>query len=124
MSKTKEILICLLAVTVLALALTTNVFASDASSLLNTLANSNANNDVQNIPTRNENVNANVNANANVNVNKSNVNNTNLKANNNASTSNATEHADAGVDYSIVLIIAVCGVSAIYAYKKIRDYNV
>ncbi|MGN1270647.1 MAG: hypothetical protein ACI4UX_01460 [Clostridia bacterium] len=126
MSKTKEILICLLAVTVLALALTTNVFASDASSLLNTLANSNANNDVQNIPTRNENVNANVNANTNVNtnVNNSNVNNTNLKANNNASTSNAAEHADAGVDYSIVFIIAVCGISAIYAYKKIRDYNV
>lgn len=122
MSKTKEILICLLAVTVLALALTTNVFASDASSLLNTLANSNANNDVQNIPTRNENVNANVNANTN--VNNSNVNNTNLKANNNASTSNAAEHADAGVDYSIVFIIAVCGISAIYAYKKIRDYNV
>ncbi len=27
-------------------------------------------------------------------------------------------------DYAIFAIIAVCAVSAIYAYKKIRDYNV
>ena len=64
----------------------------------------------------------------NTNSTNNNTNNNNNKlnnvVNNKANVSNATEHADAGVDYSIVFIIAVCGVSAIYAYKKIRDYNV
>lgn len=48
----------------------------------------------------------------------------NENVNNNANTANASEHADAGVDYSIVFIIAICGVSAVYAYRKIRQYNV
>ncbi|MCL2383277.1 MAG: hypothetical protein FWC79_03855 [Oscillospiraceae bacterium] len=28
-----------------------------------------------------------------------------------------------GLDNSLVIIIIVCGLSALYAYKKIRDYN-
>ena len=103
MSRTKEILISLLAIIVLILAITTNVFAS-ADDIFAAYSNNNTNteNKVNNV-----------------------VNNSANKAvNNNARVSNAEEHADAGVDYSIVFIIAVCGVSAIYAYKKIRDYNV
>lgn len=108
MSRTKEILISLLAIIVLILAITTNVFATSADDLLNALGNNQNNNAVAEIPTKNNTTNNIVN------------NSANIKAN----VSNATEHADAGVDYSIVFIIAVCGVSAIYAYKKIRDYNV
>ena len=115
MSRTKEILISLLAIIVLILAITTNVFATSADDLLNALGN-NQNNAVAEIPTKNNTTNNIVNNKTNNIVNNS----ANIKAN----VSNATEHADAGVDYSIVFIIAVCGVSAIYAYKKIRDYNV
>ena len=79
------------------------------------MANEN-NNTVTQIPSKDNN-----NTNNNTNNNNNKLNNV---VNNKANVSNATEHADAGVDYSIVFIIAVCGVSAIYAYKKIRDYNV
>jgi len=112
MSRTKEILISLLAIIVLILAITTNVFATSADDLLNALGNNQNNNTVTQIPSKDNN---------NTNNNNNKLNNV---VNNKANVSNATEHADAGVDYSIVFIIAVCGVSAIYAYKKIRDYNV
>lgn len=116
MSRTKEILISLLAIIVLILAITTNVFATSADDLLNALGNNQKNNAVAEIPTKNNTTNNIVNNKTNNIINNS----ANIKAN----VSNATEHADAGVDYSIVFIIAACGVSAIYAYKKIRDYNV
>lgn len=116
MSRTKEILISLLAIIVLILAITTNVFATSADDLLNALGNNQNNNTVTQIPSKDNN-----NTNNNTNNNNNKLNNV---VNNKANVSNATEHADAGVDYSIVLIIAVCGISAIYAYKKIRDYNV
>lgn len=116
MSRTKEILISLLAIIVLILAITTNVFATSADDLLNALGNNQKNNAVAQIPSKDNN-----NTNNNTNNNNNKLNNV---VNNKANVSNATEHADAGVDYSIVFIIAVCGVSAIYAYKKIRDYNV
>ena len=116
MSRTKEILISLLAIIVLILAITTNVFATSADDLLNALGNNQNNNTVTQIQSKDSN-----NTNNNTNNNNNKLNNV---VNNKANVSNATEHADAGVDYSIVFIIAVCGVSAIYAYKKIRDYNV
>lgn len=116
MSRTKEILISLLAIIVLILAITTNVFATSADDLLNALGNNQNDNTVTQIPSKDNN-----NTNNNTNNNNNKLNNV---VNNKANVSNATEHADAGVDYSIVFIIAVCGVSAIYAYKKIRDYNV
>ena len=33
-------------------------------------------------------------------------------------------HPQTGLDNSIVFIIAICGISALYAYKKIKDYNI
>ncbi len=119
MSRTKEILISLLAIIVLILAIATNVFATSADEIVNALGNNqnnNNNNTVVQIPSKDSN-----NTNNNTNKNNNKLNNV---VNNKANVSNATEHADAGVDYSIVFIIAVCGISAIYAYKKIRDYNV
>lgn len=43
------------------------------------------------------------------------------KTNNTAN--NTAKMPNAGVDYSIVFVIITCGVSTIYAYKKIREYN-
>lgn len=116
MSRTKEILISLLAIIVLILAIATNVFATSGDDINVLLSGAGNNNTVKQIQSKDNN-----NTNNNTNNNNNKLNNV---VNNKANVSNATEHADAGVDYSIVFIIAVCGVSAIYAYKKIRDYNV
>lgn len=125
MSNVKKVIICILAIALVVLAVKTNVFASDSLSenIFETLGNQNANGTPEQIQDRNKNVengNSNKDTNSNLNTNK----NTNKNANNNANTANASEHADAGVDYSIVFIIAICGVSAVYAYRKIRQYNV
>lgn len=110
MSNVKKIVICMLAVALVVLAITTNVFAiNDLIDLSEN--NTNNENSVENIEIKNNTSNS---------LNNSN----NIAKNNNSTTSNASEHAEAGVDYSIVFIIVICGISAIYAYKKIRDYNV
>ncbi len=122
MSKEKiiELIVCLLSVIALILALTTNVFAGDVGQLL---GNSNANNNAgySNIQDGNRNLNANLGNSYNGNLNN-NANNNNANANKNAN-NNVTEMPDTGVDYSVVTIIAICGISAVYAYKKIRDYK-
>lgn len=121
MSNVKKVIICILAIALVILAITTNVFAS-AEPIFEAFLNNNENNNVQNIENRSTNTNT-ENKVKNV-VNNSANNVVNKAVNNNARVSNAEEHADAGVDYSIVFVIAICGISAIYAYKKIRDYNV
>lgn len=98
MSNVKKVIICILAIALVVLAAKTNVFATE--DIFNVFATGNENGTPEQIQDRNQNV------------------------NNNANTANASEHADAGVDYSIVFIIAICGVSAVYAYRKIRQYNV
>lgn len=109
MSNIKKIAICILAISLVILAITTNVFATE--DLFSSLSGNNSNNvKIDNIATKDNNTSNNI------------SNNTNKNANTNAS--NAQSHADAGVDYSIVFIIAVCGISTIYAYKKIRNYNI
>ncbi len=122
--KTKELIICILAIAFLVLALTTNVFADDIGGLNNIINDSNQNNDYAQIQNRNVN-NSNGGLNANNNINNSNVNgvnNSNKNANNNAN-SNKSAIPYAGVDYSVIAVITVCGISAIYAYKKIREYK-
>lgn len=112
--KTKELIICVVAIAVLVLTLVTDVFAIDD---IAALAGNNANNDFQNIPsTTNTNTNVNTNTNTNTNLNT----NTNSNTNKNG---NVDTIPDTGVDYSVVFIIAICGVFAVYAYKKIKDYN-
>ncbi len=121
MSNVKKVIICILAIALVVLAAKTNVFATE--DILNVFATGNENGTPEQIKDRNQNVengNSNKDTNSNLNTNK----NTNKNVNNNANTANASEHADAGVDYSIVFIIAICGVSAVYAYRKIRQYNV
>ena len=128
MSKEKrlELIICLISIIALVLAITTNVFAINDLSQLTGNNNANNNGAYSNIQDGNRNANNNLNNalnnNINNNVNNNINNNVNRNANNNAN-KNVTEMPDTGVDYSVVLIIAVCGASAVYAFKKIRSYN-
>ena len=120
--KVRDLVICLIALSVLVLALTTNVFAQDLGALTGETNNA-INNSFQQIGEGNTNTNINTNTNTNKNAssggnNVAAVNNSVNKVN-----KNVTEYPNAGVDYSVVGIIAVCGVFAVYAYKKIRDYK-
>ena len=108
--KTKELIICLIAIIALVLTITTNVFATTPY-LGDALGNNTNNEEIPQIPETTNNTNTNNNINTN--------NNTNTNTN-----TNKTAMPNTGVDYSVVFIIAVCGISAVYAYKKIRDYNV
>lgn len=133
MSNIKKTIICILSISLVIFAITTNVFAT-ADDLFSALTNNSANKEISNIEERNTSnsesnntsknniISGNTNTNTNTNKNTSTNKNTNI--NKNADTANADEHADAGVDYSIVFIIAICGISTIYAYKKIRAYNI
>lgn len=111
--KTKELIICVVTLAILVLSIVTDVFASD---IMDTLGNNSAtNNNISQIVDRSNNTANNTTNNTTNNV----VNKTNNIANN----TNKTTMPDTGVDYSILLIVAVCGISAIYAYKKISDYK-
>lgn len=109
--KTKELIICIVAIMILMLSIVTNVFATSLDDLLG-----NTSNQTETIPDRTNNTTNNVTNNTTNNV-------TNNNTTNNIAKNNTTKIPNAGVDYSIIFIIAVCGVSTIYAYKKIRDYN-
>ena len=115
MSKTKELIICLISVAVLILAITTSVFATEVQDLTSLMGNNNTteNNDFEEITENNLTTN---NTNSNT---AATTNNTNTNTNVNKTTTMPYT----GVNYSVVVIIAVCGVSAIYAYKKISDYK-
>lgn len=121
--KTKELIICVTTFIVLVLSIVTNVFATDIMNSLNATENKN----VQEIENRNNNTANNLNNTNNTvnNVTNNATNNTTNNTRNNTinNTNKATTMPNTGVDYSILLIVAVCGVSAIYAYKKISDYK-
>lgn len=126
-NKTKEIIVCIIALMVLAFSIGTNVFAATN---LNDWDNENSNdNEFSQIPDENTNGNNN-NSNGNANRNNNNNNNYNNNYNNNINNSNGNSNnknasgmPNTGVDYSIVMVIVVCGASTLYAYKKIRDYK-
>lgn len=89
----------------------TFVYASDTNGL-NLITDPNATPTTNNITT-NTNTNTTNNITTNTNTNTSSYNNT------------TTKLPQTGIeDYSLGLIIVICAVSAIYAYKKIRDYNI
>ena len=123
-NKLIELIVCIIAV--IALIITTNSFAAttDVENLSTSINGNNTNanaSDFENIPDATGN-----NINTNSNLNNTNVNNniTNNSTNKNANTNkNTTVMPDTGVDYSVLFIIAVFGVIAVYAYKKIKDYK-
>lgn len=113
--KTKELIICIITFIALVLSIVTDIFATDIEA---TLGGNSTGNNVQQIQERGNNTNNNTFNNTNNVLNK--TNNTNNTANN---TNKTAVMPNTGVDYSVLLIVAVCGISAIYAYKKISDYK-
>lgn len=114
-----------LVVTILALILmmSANVFATNA----NVAGNNTTGGNVTEIVIGNQTSNPANNVN-NTNVANNTTNNTNAVNNpaNNTNVSNytnSTKLPQTGIDSSVLFIIAIFAVSAIYAYKKIRDYN-
>lgn len=119
MLKKKELVIAILAVVMLVLSITT-VFAADGV----------ADGDILNQLLRNESDIANENPDDYNEIENGATNNiidnsTNNTVNNSANNNTPDKLANTGIgDYSSIVIIAVAGISAIYAYKKIREYNV
>ncbi len=124
MKKTNLVkVVSILLVSLMVILFSTNVFAAENNDtsfqdLTGTLGNSTENN-------TSKNTNAN---NANKNGNNTNTNNANANKNNNTNNSsiyNNTDLPKTGVESSIpvVLLVAIFGISAVYAYKKIDDYK-
>ena len=63
------------------------------------------------------------NTNTNTNRNSTNTNNTNRSNTNRNNTSNSLPNTGIQDSLPTVLLIAVFGISAVYAYKKIKDYR-
>lgn len=117
--KVRDLIVCVLALVVLILALTTNVFATGNTPNLEDDLGNNTNTNNTFVSIESGSLNNTVNNVVNNTVNNS-VNNVNTA--NNVNT-NKTAIPYTGVDYSVIFIIAVCGISTLYAYKKIRDYK-
>lgn len=122
----KELIVCILSLLALTLVITTNVFATTSTDINALIQNSNKQT-INYIPsgnTTNNTVNNTANNTTNNTVNNTTNNTLNNTVNNTNKTNNTTPttHADAGLDQSVLFIIAICGISAIYAYKKIREY--
>ena len=121
MKRTKQIIISILAIFVLAVVMT-SVYAEEVNvdnieDLLNDNTateentedvNTNNEEEFENIPEENTNV---------------------VEEDNNISIENNMENdvkdlPNSGLDTTILVVIAIFGLSAIYAYKKIKDYNI
>ena len=137
MKKTNLVkVVSILLVSLMVILFSTNVFAAENNDtsfqdLTGTLGNSTENNTSKNTNANNANKNGNNtntnNANANKN-NNTNTNNANANKNNNTNNSsiyNNTDLPKTGVESSIpvVVLVAIFGISAVYAYKKIDDYK-
>ncbi len=113
-----------LVLSVMVVSVCTMVNAADAngfSDISNTLTGNAAS--VNNTNTGNTNNTNGTNTNTNVNANKANTNNTNKV--NNASVYNNTNLPKTGIESSlpVAVLVVVFGISAVYAYKKIKDYR-
>lgn len=117
---TRELIICIITIMALIFVLATDAFATTPS--LNELLNDATANEFNTIPEGNKIANNTVNNVVNNTTNRLTNNTVNTIANNNVKGNN-TVIPDAGLDQSIVFIIAIFGISAVYAYKKIRDYK-
>ncbi len=124
--KMRDLLVCIVALIILALVVTTNVFAVDDGENIDNMFGDEANeieeeeNEVENNSAKNNSANNSSNKN-NSNKNNSNKNNSNSKSNNNSKNNSSMPYT--GLDNSVLFIIAIYDVSTVYAYKKIRDYK-
>ena len=135
MKKTNLIkLITILLIGVMVAMFSTTVFAADDDGidLTESLSNGNKNNNSGNANANNNNSNSNVNNNnANSNANNNNAN----KANNNVNVNNSNTNKDSvynnnklpktgiGDSVPVAMLVVVFGISAVYAYKKVKDYR-
>lgn len=60
----------------------------------------------------------------NTTTNNTTANNTANKVSNYANKTGSTSLPYAGTDTTIILVVAALGISAVYAYKKVVDYNI
>ncbi len=56
--------------------------------------------------------------------NTTNITNTNNTTNNTSATNETLPKTGITEDYAIIAFAVICGVSAIYAYKKVKNYNI
>lgn len=123
-------LFSILLISIMVIMFTTNVWAEDndfttlpvnTNNTANTNSNNTNTNTNSNTPSNNSNTNrSNTNS---ANTNSNNTNNTNNA--NNSSIYNNTNLPKTGIEDSIpvAMLVVIFGISAIYAYKKIRDYR-
>lgn len=53
-----------------------------------------------------------------------NITNTNNTTNNTSATNETLPKTGITEDYAIIAFAVICGISAIYAYKKVKNYNI
>ena len=116
-----------LLISIMVMMFSTNVLAAnntnDFSDLTSTLNNTNTNSNKTNTNINMNNINMN-NVDMN-NINMNNINMNNINKTNNASIYNSTNLPKTGIEDSIpvALLVVVFGISAVYAYKKIKEYR-
>ena len=125
-SKIKEVVICLISLAILTFVVMngmgSKVLAANTSSELDNLINSRSNTIANDIGEDDDDDEENVVANTNKNTNK-NVNLNNNTANKNVNNNTNTGIPYTGLDNSVTFVIIAFGISAVFAYKKIRDYK-
>lgn len=115
MKITRRILSIFLIVSLLFVVLQTSVFATgieDIPELRDYFSNGNTTNETS---SGTNNVN---------NTNNTIGNNTNATNTNNTSSNETLPKTGITEDYAIIAFAIICGISAIYAYKKVKNYNI
>lgn len=116
----RKIIVCILAITLVALVMKTSFASDNGNSILSQLNSISSDGNIQQIQ-EGENTNKTQNETSNVNTNLNVTANVNTNANANVPTT--TPYTGIDNNFTIVFV-AIFVVSAIYAYKKIREYNV
>ena len=114
--------VSILLISLMVMLFTTTVNAAENVDLYNDLSLSNTNSSNTNTNTANTNTNTNSNSNTNRNTNTNSNRNTNT---NNSSIYNNTSLPNTGIGdvVPVAALIIVFGISAVYAYRKIKEYK-
>lgn len=117
-------LFSILLISVMVMTFCTSVLAADDDGYRQLSVN-NTNSNTNNTNTNNTNTNTNNTNTNNTSRNNTNTNNTNRNNTNNSSIYNNTSLPSTGIENAIpvAILVVVFGISAIYAYKKIKDYR-
>ena len=113
MMKNSKVIMEIVIIISLLLALSTVVLADNTQIIIGGGSTHTQNDPATNIPNV---INTTTNTNTNTNINT----NTSYRTNTNTETLPKTGVTDG---YVVAILVTVCAISAIYAYKKIRDYN-